>query len=100
MTRRFDGRVHHHITAKMLQQPDLDLWFDKQHKLLTKARFVVRADQGSKTMEILFGEYKMFDGLRYAVKTRIVLDGRLFAEDEVVQLKRPKEFPPDTFRLP
>src|SRR5262245_52210101 len=72
----------------------LDLFFDKKTDLLKKCSHTPRTGGlGGKKVEHFFDGYREFDGVKYAVKSRVRVDGRPFVEDEVLELRFVKEFP-------
>ena len=91
----------HHVQIKNKELPDLDLFLDATTALLVKYNYHAKDGRfAGKHLEEVLSAYQDFDGLKYATKGRITVDGTLFSEDEVMELRLMKEFPKGTFDRP
>ena len=80
--------------------PDLLLSFDDATGLLVKSEMT---DKDAKTgkdrkVEIEWGNYKEFDGIKMASKNRTYHDGKLFIDTEITDFKGAKNLPPERFQ--
>jgi hypothetical protein len=58
------------------------------------------ADGKEKKVEIYFAEFKEFDGIKLATRTKTYHDGKLFIDTEITEFKIAKAFPSDVFEKP
>lgn len=99
--RQCEGRAVHCITVRTGQDKLLELVFDKNSKLLYKTSVQLPDDEPrGKVATQYFSEYRTFDGVKYAVKVTTKIDGKVFMEEELKELRRVKEFPSRTFLKP
>lgn len=80
--------------------PDVTLHFDSATGLLVKTELTDKNPMTGKDrkVELEFGEYKEFDGVRMATRTKTYHDGKLFLEAEITEFKGAKSLPPGTFK--
>jgi len=80
---------------------DFTLAFDKESGLPVKLVGVVMGFQGSEqNMEVTFGDYKDFAGIKKATKIEVKRDGETFQKFEVTEFKVLEKVDPDTFTEP
>jgi hypothetical protein len=80
---------------------DVDLFFDAESSMLTSCKYgLIDPDPLGKRAEVFFNDYTDLDGLKYARKVTVKIDGKVFLNEEVLELRPLKEFPPATFAKP
>jgi hypothetical protein len=80
--------------------PDLNIFFSKKTHLLLKADSRFTEPQGKEVeMEILFNEYKDFDGLKHFTKLTFKADGKA-VNMEVSEVRPGAQFEANTFAKP
>jgi hypothetical protein len=80
---------------------DINLFFDKKTHLLLKSETRVKDDSGKEvTQEVLYSDYKDFDGIKRAVKLTINRDGDKFLEGEMSEFKLVEKFDDSQFAKP
>lgn len=79
--------------------PDLLLAFDDKTGLLVKSEMTDKdgRTQADRKVEIEWREYKEFDGVKMASKTKTFHDGKLFIDTEITEFKRATGLPESTF---
>lgn len=85
------------------KQRDVTFYFDKENGMLVKTSRVTKAaDQGGKEVaqEILYGDYKVFDGVHQPTKFTINRDGKKYVESEIVEYKLVEKFDDSEFGKP
>lgn len=80
--------------------PDVTLYFDPATGLLVKTATTDKAAATGKArrVELEFSDYKEFDGIRLATRTKTYHDGQLFLEAEITEFKATTAHPPGTFK--
>jgi hypothetical protein len=80
---------------------DFTLYFDKERGLPIKLNGRVVDWQGQEfTQDTTFEEYKEFDGIKVATKSKSKKDGDRYVEVDGMEFKRLDEVDPDTFAKP
>jgi hypothetical protein len=80
---------------------DVNLFFDKKTHLLLKSESRVKDDSGKEvTQEVLYSDYKEFDGIKRPVKLTINRDGEKFLEGEMTDMKLVEKFDDSEFAKP
>jgi hypothetical protein len=80
---------------------EFTLSFDKESGLPVKLVGVVMGFQGQEqNMEMTFGDYKDFDGIKKATKIETKRDGETFQKFEVIEFKVLDKVDPETFTEP
>jgi hypothetical protein len=80
---------------------DFTLCFDKESGLPIKLVGTVMGFQGQEqNMEVSFGDYKDFDGIKKATKIEVKRDGETFQKFEVTEFKVLDKVDPETFTQP
>lgn len=89
------------VRVKSMGREDVDLYFDKLSGLLlkTECKMFSGVHRG-KIMEVHRDEYIERDGIKVAAKVRMILDGRPYSEDEIVEYRAVREFERGTFAKP
>jgi hypothetical protein len=96
------GRPAAVVKAARPGRADLTLYFDQETGLLAKSETTDTAPATGKPrkVELEFRDYRDFDGVKLAGKTRAYHDGELFIETELTEFRAapPGGFPPGAFR--
>ena len=80
---------------------EFTLYFDKESGLPVKQTATVAGFRGGEfTQETTYHDYKDFDGLKKATKTRSTRDGQRFVDAEVTEFKVVDDVAPETFSEP
>jgi hypothetical protein len=80
---------------------DFTLYFDKESGLPVKLVSKVTGLPGQEsTEEVIFGDYKDFDGIKKATKIEKKRDGETFLEQEIIEFKVLDKVAPETFVQP
>ena len=91
----------HAVRVASPDRQDVDLHFDKVSGLLLKSECKVFSGMNrGKTIQIYRDNYVDREGVKIAAKVRMILDGRLYSEDELVEYRTIREFEPQTFAKP
>jgi hypothetical protein len=96
-----NGRPAQVVKAARAGRPDLKLYFDPSTGLLAKTETTDTAPATGKPrkVELEFSDYREFDGIKLAGKTKAYHDGELFIETELTEFKAAKDgLPPGSFR--
>ena len=91
------------VNVKHYNHGDMRFCFDKETGLLVKAEYTVHSrEHGGKEVgqEVLYSEYKDFDGLKHPTKYVINRDGKKFIESEMLELKSVDKFDDKKFAKP
>ncbi|HET6572094.1 MAG TPA: hypothetical protein VFG68_00705 [Fimbriiglobus sp.] len=96
------GRPATAIRATRAGFPDVTLYFDQQTGLLAKTEMTGKDAAGGKgrKVELLLSDYKEFDGVKMAGRTKTYHDGKLFLDTELVEFHRADSLPGKTFDAP
>jgi hypothetical protein len=90
------------ITVQRKGHPDLKLYFDKESGLLLKlerlTKSVISRDEMKE--EIFLSHFKEIDGVQEPMKLVVKLDGRLAAEEEILELKHVEKLDGTLFAKP
>jgi hypothetical protein len=81
----------------------VNLFFDKKTGLLAKSEFTVKDEMAGDrevTQEILYSEYKTFDGTKHATRLTTNRDGKRYSEGELVELKLHESLDDSSFGEP
>lgn len=94
-----EGRRVTQLKAMKKGFPDLLLWFDDQSGLLVKSQMT---DKDPNTMsdrrvEIHWLDYKVFDGVKMATRTKTYHNDKLFIDSTLIHFKITKTLPESTF---
>lgn len=96
-----EGRRLASVRVTAPEHVEFDLYFDKTTRFLWKySQKDTASEPRGKILDTYYGDYKDFDGLQYAVKSVMKINGQPFSEDEVIELRPVKEFPKGTFSKP
>jgi hypothetical protein len=82
---------------------DVELYFDKEKGLLVKSTFTTHDPEKKNKevkQEVLFSEYKEFDGIKLPTKLVIKRDGKLFVEAASSDFKMPEKVDEKLFAKP
>ena len=80
---------------------DFTLYFDKESGLPVRMVAKVAGWMGDEyTQDVLYSDYKDFDGIKKATKVSIKRDGEPFLEQEITEFKVLDKVPADTFAEP
>jgi hypothetical protein len=79
---------------------DMNLYFDKQTALLSKASYLAYDPISSKEVrqELFFKEYKDLDGTKYPSKSLVIQDGKKFMQLEVTEYKVSEKLDSSVFK--
>jgi hypothetical protein len=91
----------YHVRVVTRKKTVLNLFFDINDNMLKRCS--VRLSGGphdGKLMETSFTDYKDFDGLKYATRVTSRIGGKVFTEEQVIDLRTIKTFPIETFSMP
>lgn len=82
--------------------PDVTIYFDQESGLPAKTEMsdTNRVTGQGRKVELVFSDYKEFDGLRMAGRTKTYHDGKLFLDTELTEFRRAESLPPGTFTAP
>ena len=82
--------------------PDLLMTFDDKSGLLVKSEMTDKDPKanGDRKVEIEWNEYKEFDGVKMASRSKTYHDGKLFIDTEITDFKRASGLPGTTFAPP
>jgi hypothetical protein len=75
------------------------LFFDKNNSLLLKLERTGPGD-GQNTKERIYSDYRKVDGLMSAMRCTVLIDGKPFGEQEVIDIKYPKNIDTAEFKVP
>ena len=97
--RALEGKPVAVVKAVRKGYPDVTLFFDKESGLLAKSESVQRSGSGSDVhVELFFNQFRDFDGIKIATRTKALHDGKPFLETEITEFKQVKSLPPETFQ--
>ncbi len=90
------------VKVNRKDRPDLDLYFDKSSNLSARCSLLVKesAEGQEKSLEIGFGEYKDFDGLKHFTKIVIQRDGKKLMDIELSEVKLAEKLDENAFDRP
>lgn len=96
------GRPATAIRASQAGFPDVTLYFDQETGLPAKTEMTGRDPAGGRgrKVELVLSDYKEFDGVKMAARTKTCYDGRLFLDTELVEFRRADALPGKTFDAP
>jgi hypothetical protein len=96
------GRPVSAVKASRPGRADLTFYFDPETGLLTKSETTDTSPATGKArkVELEFSDYRDFDGVKLAGKTKAYHDGELFIETELTEFRAapPGGLPPGSFR--
>jgi hypothetical protein len=98
---KVDGKEAVGVRISQKDRPDVSIYFDKKTGLPLKAETrVVEIDGGQElAYEVLFQDYKDFDGIKHPAKIIVNRDGKQAAESEISDLK-PQDLDDGLFNKP
>jgi hypothetical protein len=79
---------------------DVLLYFDKERGYLVKLQLRVKAMGKEVDEEMIYGDYRDFDGIRSHTKLTTKRDGQPFLESEITEFKAVERLPKSTFAKP
>jgi hypothetical protein len=96
------GRAAEGVKVTHKGRPEVRLYFDKEGGLLLKMERLMRSAISGEEMsqEVLFSNFKEIDGIQEAMKYTFKLDGKLAAEEEVLELKHQEKLDDKVFARP
>jgi hypothetical protein len=82
--------------------PDVTIYFDQESGLPAKTEMsdTNRAAGQGRKVELVFSDYKEFDGLKMAGRTKTYHDGKLFLDTELTEFHRAESLPTGLFTAP
>lgn len=94
-----DGAPVVRIKAERDQFPEILFTFDTKTGLLVKSEMKDKDARtlGDRKVEIEWREYKEFDGVKMATKTKTYHNGKLFIDTEIIDFKGAKNLPEELF---
>jgi hypothetical protein len=97
-----NGRPATAIRASRAGFPDVTLYFDQETGLLAKSEMTGTDTAGGpgRKVELLLSDYKTFDGVKMAARTKTYHDGKLFLDTELVEFHKAASLPGKTFEAP
>jgi hypothetical protein len=87
------------VKATRTGYPDVTLYFDRDTGLLAKTEMAQRSASGKDVqVELFFSQFREFDGIKIATRTKALHDGKPFLETEITEFKAVKKLPEEVFR--
>jgi hypothetical protein len=102
---KVDGKPAVGVRVRHEGRPAVNLYFDKGSNLLVKSEFRTKVIGKGKTnpeatQDVVYKNYKAFDGVQYPTRIRINREGVPFLEVEITELHLYERLDEDFFREP
>lgn len=97
-----EGKPAAVVRVQRKGHPPLTLYFDQLTGLLVKTEMMA-ADPGTgkdRKVELYLGDYRDFEGIKLATRTRTLHNGKPFLETELVDFRRVDRLPAKLFQAP
>jgi hypothetical protein len=95
-----NGQPARGVKVEARGRPAVQLYFDKSNGLLVKGVYIVRENSTDATREMLFRDFKEFEGLRLSTKLATSQSGRKLEEWTVERYRFPDKVDPAVFAKP